>query len=999
MQTATSLQSCLHCELSFPVSRLPHHIREAHDDHKVIKSDNGATQTKEEKMEEESDEDYYDESMEDLEEDMDLDINDDDINDFLKNREESKQFEASEDNKVSNTQQESVEESETVPCAICKLSLKKPDLSTHLALKHDIVMETDIKDDNKVLEPPPVPEDDQLDESMEEDLVLKETCEMCDERIGIKIMVSHLAEVHSVRVILDPNRSLDSSLNSSLNSSLDSTTNEDPFDLPDFLKKDLNSDIVKFKCHHCQKAFLSVDKLDKHTAKKHEKKCKICHIQKLVQENRYITILKQLRNTKVGDKQEIPSNNSFTTGELLNKVFSYEELYPEMPPSCEECEDFFYWPDSSHSCPLVTQNIRVLCGAKVSRGRMMTGELESSGTEGGEFDYISGTLAQSMVKKMSLELVTANCSDVLDDVLESVITGNFKLGVKTEKTNLQKEALVLVKKYEDKGKKVPDILNRAAKESEFEGESGNVLRKLLGVFVEEYKEDIEEQNKKMFNDRVDERKRIQEEARKEMNQSKYYDYSKYAIPNLKAMKKSKPLFPLQKLNSSLNSSVTSNVVDNPMGLPSGGTALEATGSTTFLNKLRRQQNRTIKVYNNKRSLLRTKPNPVPGPPGPTNYSSPGQAPDSLPSPSLSMQAAPSLARKMPSVLNSSSLSIKIEPGTLSSASSAQVPKSAATAPLAPQSPGLNLPTRVQQPTVPGATQLKSIIKSQQPGTETAAPSTISQSKNSAKALERLQSLGLSVTVKEKERLPLQNSRPQNILPKAPLNKGLSVKERERLPLQNSRLQNILPKSQVNIQQKVAIPRVGQPASMKVKVLTKTQNTIFKNQGTRRTLPSPQTMPLSATSKPVVCSPIPTNTTLSTSVISREKVQNQTPTQANLPTNPSQLKTYLNRRKEEIKKSSPITKEITTKQVSTLNRSSLGAGNLSGKQKVEFDERQKLMIKSQMLAYRMLRRKERLPEVVFNAATNKNFRNSTSHSKTDLSHLSSLFKKEYSNLKR
>ena len=88
-----------------------------------------------------------------------------------------------------------------------------------------------------------------------------------------------------------------------------------------------------------------------------------------------------------------------------------------------------------------------------------------------------------------------------------------------------------------------------------------------------------------------------------------------------------------------------------------------------------------------------------------------------------------------------------------------------------------------------------------------------------------------------------------------------------------------------------------------------------------------------------------------------------------------------------------------KTAAVLNQSSLGAANPSGKQKVEFDERQKLMIKSQMLAYRMLRRKERLPEVVFNAATNKNFRNSTSHSKTDLSHLSSLFKKEYSNLKR
>ena len=53
----------------------------------------------------------------------------------------------------------------------------------------------------------------------------------------------------------------------------------------------------------------------------------------------------------------------------------------------------------------------------------------------------------------------------------------------------------------------------------------------------------------------------------------------------------------------------------------------------------------------------------------------------------------------------------------------------------------------------------------------------------------------------------------------------------------------------------------------------------------------------------------------------------------------------------------------------------------------------------MLAYRMLRRNEALPQVVFNAATNKNFRNSSNHSKEDLSYLSSLFKKEYSNLKR
>ena len=144
--------------------------------------------------------------------------------------------------------------------------------------------------------------------------------------------------------------------------------------------------------------------------------------------------------------------------------------------------------------------------------------------------------------------------------------------------------------------------------------------------------------------------------------------------------------------------------------------------------------------------------------------------------------------------------------------------------------------------------------------------------------------------------------------------------------------------------------------------------------------------------------------LTTSGFTKENIQqtgNQTRIQPTLPSRPSQLKTYVNKRKEANKTSSPKFKEITKTDTpdSLKTKSTPVAVNPSVKQKVEFDEREKLMIKSQMLAYRMLRRNEALPEVVFNAATNKNFRNSSNHSKEDLSYLSSLFKKEYSNLKR
>ena len=71
-----------------------------------------------------------------------------------------------------------------------------------------------------------------------------------------------------------------------------------------------------------------------------------------------------------------------------------------------------------------------------------------------------------MVKKISLELVTAICNDVVEDVLESIITGNVNLGVgeNVEQTDLQREALILAKRFVERGEKIPDVVLRAAKE-------------------------------------------------------------------------------------------------------------------------------------------------------------------------------------------------------------------------------------------------------------------------------------------------------------------------------------------------------------------------------------------------------------------------------------------------------------------------------------------------------------------------------------------------------
>ena len=229
-----------------------------------------------------------------------------------------------------------------------------------------------------------------------------------------------------------------------------------------------------------------------------------------------------------------------------------------------------------------------MSGARCLRGAVITGERAVSHGSAGEFAYIPGNLAQAQVRKMALELVSEIARGILDEVLDNVAVGKVirpdELNAE-EKSDLQKSASYLSEKMITRNAEVPNVVKRAAQFAEFGQETLNDFRKLLAHLTLELQEDIENEGKAMFLKTTEDKKKLQELARKEMYQSKHYDYSKYAIPNLKAMKKPKPMLPLQ----------SPGVGGGNYNLPTGGTVLEATGSKTYLSNLRKQQNRTIKV--------------------------------------------------------------------------------------------------------------------------------------------------------------------------------------------------------------------------------------------------------------------------------------------------------------------------------------------------------------------------------------------------------------------
>merc|ERR1719481_178838 len=155
-------------------------------------------------------------------------------------------------------------------------------------------------------------------------------------------------------------------------------------------------------------------------------------------------------------------------------------------------------------------------------------------------------------------------------------------------TEVQQAASNLKIKLEAKGDFVPAVVVRAMNDPTY-GLSSNDNRKLLGHMIKEFEDQIKGEREAMFIKNTDARKKLQEEARKEMNQSKVYDYSKYVIPNLKNLKKSRQL-PLQPQSTN---SEASNI-----NLPTGSSVLEA-NSKTYMKNLQKQQARSIKLINQK----------------------------------------------------------------------------------------------------------------------------------------------------------------------------------------------------------------------------------------------------------------------------------------------------------------------------------------------------------------------------------------------------------------
>ena len=390
LDSRSQYQQCLHCDASFPASKLPHHVLVAHGEEEEKLPQDGKMETEEF---EEEDEMEFDEDDEDVQKFLN-DLDEEDImGDIEKDIEKELNEDSAEAKQESKTNKKIIEgekcNEKLVDFKLSESEYMKDEVKLKSETAYDtqkepkqgfvnngsnMVVEKDnllqminegkkefIEENSQVSEckkikikgkysdstekvntlednscaPAKANADDllegsALDDSIaEDDLVLADTCEMCDARVGARNIVNHLAEEHFVRVIIDPNRSLNSTLDSSFNS----TTAEDPFDIPDFLKT--KKPVFDFKCHHCQKGFETVDKLDRHTNKKHEKRCRICRVQKLVQENRYRTILKQLRNAKFVDKDDIPSHN-ISSGEVKPRVFTYEELYPEQARAVKE---------------------------------------------------------------------------------------------------------------------------------------------------------------------------------------------------------------------------------------------------------------------------------------------------------------------------------------------------------------------------------------------------------------------------------------------------------------------------------------------------------------------------------------------------------------------------------------------------------------------------------------------------------------------------------------
>eukprot|EP00092_Neocalanus_flemingeri_P024823 GFUD01026917.1.p1 GENE.GFUD01026917.1~~GFUD01026917.1.p1 ORF type:complete len:1084 (-),score=315.06 GFUD01026917.1:45-3296(-) len=860
------------------------------------------------------------------------------------------------------------------PCPICKTLIATAILPIHISYYHADLAKQE----------PVVPQKETKD--VVEEPGFGDQCEMCDEKMPTNKIASHLLEVHDIKVI-DDNLEESSEIDDSGNPTVGV---EDPFDIPDFLIEKPKPK-PKFKCHHCQKKFSTREKVDIHVNKRHDKRCQVCVTYKLVQENRYIGIMKQLNKTAKGLKDDtLPASDNNITGQVEDIVYNYEDLYPEEEyEECEECEDDFYWRNKEHACDLTMANVRILSGKKFN-----CGDPDEEGDENvnGEeiFEYITNRLAKSFVDRASKDATTSYVRNIVDDIVE-VALNNKQFNPSShsgppvsqyirqkeikEDQNLQLKSQILAYKYLKRKEKLPNIVERAASYENFRDSPRDDIRKLNDYFYKEYKEDIEKEEKEKYEKKVEEKKKAQEEVLREMNTNKLYDYSKYFIPTMKPPKKPRKIQPKKEQKTPLLDSMMNNSMDNSgFKLPSG-TALQM-NDRNYLNNLKKQQEKTVKKLQSQGNDRNSK-----------QYQDTMRELEVENKRLQSFNQAPNFRNPFRPNQVKQEPTIKLEPGSLGKAAPSAFGNM----------PGISI-KRVEPPQPP-----KLEIKKESP------------------ALQRLQSLGLSISVGQNgQTRPLEPAKPRvepgmnrtypgpsQQKPGPVLNSSVleqyrqmaGIKKLEAEPVQPSKPQSLWNASakgrepQQPARNQMPQPREAlqplkshqpfrepqQPGRNNLSQNRQPQNSVLNREPVRQLQNSEANRePVRDTFK----KPASRTYDSQRQQQSPQNIQPKSYPPQNRPQPPKPFAPPLQNRHQPPKSSTPAPQNRPQPPRPVPER------------KAEYTDSQKLQLKSQILAYRMVSRKERLPQIVKLAASNTNLK-SMNIPKNEMRSLSNFFRQEYS----
>jgi len=899
---------------------------------------------------------------------------------------------------------------EATPCPICQVPTSEALLPIHISYYHPAVASNEVDKTKKIIKD-------------EEEIVdFGERCEMCDERIAAHQMVAHLSDVHDIRVIDEKLEESASNADTSANESVKES--EDPFAIPDFLKEKPKR--PKFKCHHCQKKFSTREKVDLHVKKRHEGKwrCQVCVTYKLVQENRFIGIMKQLNKAAKGVKDDaIPVNDNIQSGQVDEIIYNYEDLYPEEEyEECEECEDDFYWRNKDHSCDLSLANVRMVRGEKFNWGDPGDADdedEEKDDWEGEDIEYITSRLGNSFVDKASRAASSAYIEEVVNDIVNNALDGKrfnpssssgppmsqyLLQKLKKEDQTLQLKSQILAYRYLKRKETLPNIVERAVSYENFRECSVDEIRKLSDYFYKEYKEDIEKEEKENYKKRDEEKKRLQEETLREMTTAKLYDYSKYFIPTIKPPKKPRKAQPKKEQKTPLlDSMMMNNSLENSgFKLPSGS-ALQM-NDKNYLNKLKQHQEKNVKKLNMMQG----------------NEKNSKQYQDTMRELMVDTRRLENL-NKAPSAMNPFRAKVKTEPGIK----------------LAPGSLGQGGSLK-ELGNIPGIS-IQNGLSIQK--VEAAQPKKLEVKKEkSSPALQRLQSLGLSISVGQSAQGRIKSepglSRPTT---------GAAIKPNyEQAPGTNkpypgpgaygASLKKPYPGpgTQPGAGITKAYPGVG-PTQAKTEPglnrLYQGSSSIQPKQepGLNRPLPRPtqpkeepvlnnsvleQYRQMAGMKQPDQAKP---QSLWNASAQGREPARSQVPSRPPVRTQqPERSAAYQARESIQPVVNTPPSRRPPAPALSrdTFKKPALPAPPRPGYdqratrtfppprpvpgslQKAEYTDSQKLQLKSQILAYRMLSRKEKLPGIVRTAASNTNLK-SMSIPKNEMRSLSNFFRQEYS----